>query len=545
MKIFAIVLFFSIVLNAQGTFEPVNSDVYDFLKNLSIKGVITFDYEIKPITRIEIAKKVLEAENKYSLLTTTESTLLESYKQDFSYEINLINKTFDRKVKPEFFILDSNRRLRFFEYADKNFSFFADPILSLSMQSIAGEKLTIRRNGFSFYGYALDNWAYSLSFYDNEESGSNLDMTKQLIPDRGVSITSVKNKSFEYDFVNATIGYYWSDGSISLGKDYLQIGSGRNGSIILNDKAPSFPYIRMDYKPVDWLRFFYFHGFLISNVADSSTFRYNMVPDRNSISDVPKFIAFHSLSFYPINNFSFTLGESIVYSDRIQPVYLIPVMFFRVADHYLSRGNSSSTGNAQLFADASYTNPDIRSKFYGSMFIDELSLNSIFSGGNLSAIGYTLGTEIVDPIFKNSSLNIEYTRINPFVYMNSEEAQSFANDDYVLGHWIGSNGDLISVKYRQNLNDKINLVVGTWYCRKGKQELPIEQYQTPYPDFLYGAKRYETGFDLKLKYQPWQPFSTQAFYSYIRISDELADRTPAYKLGNNHYFGLTISYGFY
>lgn len=545
MKVIAAIIIFSSLLNAQSVFEPVNSDIYNFLETLSIKGIIHFDYEVKPITRIEIAKILLEAESKTSEMTIIENELLEFYKQDFAHEIVLNHKTFNTEVKPEFLVLDDKKRLRFFEYAGKDFSFFADPMLSLSVQSIAKENLTIRRNGFSFHGYALDNWAYSLNFYDNQESGSNLDMTKKLTPDKDVSITAVKKKSFEYDFVNASVGYYWNNGAITLGKDYLKFGSGINGSIILNDKAPSFPFIRIDYKPLDWLRFFYFHGFLISDVPDSSTFRYNMVPGRISISDVPKFIAFHSLSFYPSNNISFTLGESIVYSDRIQPVYLIPVMFFRVADHYLGTGKSSATGNAQLFADASYTNPHLRSKFYGSLFIDELSLNSIFSGGNLSAIGYTLGAEIVDPIFDNSSLSIEYTRINPFVYMNSEEAQTFANDNYVLGHWIGSNGDLISINYKQYLISKINFSIGTWYFRKGKQELPVEQYETPYPEFLYGAKRYELGFTVRLKYQPWHPVLTEAYYSYIRITDELEGRTLAYKLGNNHYFGLTISYGFY
>ena len=405
-------------------------------------------------------------------MTDIENELLEFYKQDFAHEIVLNHKTFNTEIKPAFLVLDGKKRLRFFEYAGKDFSFFADPVINLSMQSIASEELFVRRNGFSFYGYALDNWSYSLNFYDNEESGNHLDMKKDLTPERGVSVTSVKNKSFEYDNVNASVGYYWKNGAVTLGKDYFKIGNGINGSIILNDKAPSFPFIRIDYKPVDWLRFFYFHGFLISDVPDSSTFRYNLVPGRNSISDVPKFIAFHSLSFYPSNNFSFTLGESIVYSDRIQPVYLIPVMFFRVADHYLGTGKSSATGNAQLFADVSYTNPNLKSKFYGSLFIDELSLNSIFSGGNLSAIGYTLGAETVDPIFDNSSLSIEYTRINPFVYMNSEEAQTFTNDNYVLGHWIGSNGDLISINYKQYLISKINFSIGTWYFRKGKTELP-------------------------------------------------------------------------
>jgi hypothetical protein len=544
MKILITIVVFAAVLHSQSVYEPVNSDIYNFFKTLSVKGIVTFDYEIKPLLRIEIAKKLLDADKHAIRMTEIEKDLLAFYIRDFKHEINLIENDFKSDIKPEFIITEKDRRIRLFEYAGKDFSFFADPLLSLSEQSIAGENLFVRRNGFSFYGYALDNWAYSLNFFDNEESGNNLDITKDLTPERGTSITKIKENAFEYDQVNASVGYYWNNGSISLGKEYFNIGSGIIGNVILNDKAPSFPFIRLDYKPVDWLNFFYFHGFLISNVPDSSTFRYSQVDERSSMSDVPKFMAFHTLTFYPTDNFSFTLGESIVYSEYIQPIYLIPVMFFRIADHYLSRDNGSASGNAQIFADASYTNPSIRSKFYGSLFIDELSFNSIFEGGNLSALGYTLGIESADLLFNNSTIGIEYTRVNPFVYMNSVDAQTFTNDSYNLGHWIGSNGDIISFIYKQYLMRSLKLSLSTWYFRKGKKELPDEQYTTPYPEFLYGEKRYEYGMDVRLKFRPWHPVSAEAFYSFIRITDELDGRTLDYKLSDNHYFGVTISYGF-
>ncbi len=544
MKILITILIFAAALHSQSVFEPVNSDIYNFFKTLSIKGIITFDNEIKPLLRIEMAKKLLEADKQKLQLSGIENELLNFYIQDFEHEINLLNNNFEPNINPEFIVTDKDRRIRLFEYAGKDFSFFADPKLSLSVQSIAGENLFVRRNGFSFYGYALNNWAYNLNFYDNEESGNNLDISKNLTPESGTSVTKIKENAFEYDQVNGSVGYYWSDGSISLGKEHFEIGGNNNGNIILGDKAPSFPFIRLDYKPVDWLRFFYFHGFLISNVPDSSTVRYSQVEDRNSISDVPKFMAFHTLSFYPSDNFSFTLGESIVYSETIQPVYLIPVMFFRVADHYLSRDNGSASGNAQLFADASYTNASIKSKFYGSLFIDEFSFNSIFEGGNLSALGYTVGIESADLLLNNSSIGIEYTRVNPFVYMNSVDAQVFTNDSYNLGHWIGSNGDIISFFYKQYLMRSLKFTLSTWYFRKGKKELPDEQYTTPYPEFLYGEKRYEYGFDMRFKFRPWHPVIAEAYYSFMRITDELDGRTLDYKFADNHYFGITISYGF-
>lgn len=544
MKLILFIILISAVLHSQSVYEPVNSDVYNYLENLSASGFITFDYEIKPLTRIEIAKKLLEVELVNNKLNDLQKKLLDFYLIDFEPEIRILKGNFDKKPVSEFFITKADRRLRFFEYAGKDFSFYADPILSGSVQSIAGERLLVRRNGLSLYGYTFNNWAYGLSFYDNEESGKNLDINKTLSPERGTSVTKIKKDAFEYDVVTASLGYQWSNGSISIGKDYFKIGSGKSGNIILSDKAPSFPFIRFDYKPVDWLRFFYFHGFLVSNVADSATFRYNRVPNRISLQDVPKFIAFHSISIYPSANSSFTLGESIIYSDYLQPIYFIPVMFFRVADHYLGRGNSSATGNAQMFADGSYSIPSIKIKFYGTLFIDELSLNSIFSGGNLSAIGYTVGLTVFNLLTDYSSLNIEYTRINPFVYMNSVDAQTFTNDSYLLGDWIGSNGDIVSVKYKQNILRSLEYSVNAWYFRKGKTELPIEQYTSPYPKFLYGAKRYEKGFDIRLKYRPCHPVNAEIYYRYQDIIDEEPGRTLLYKLQDNNYFGLIISYGF-
>lgn len=544
MKFILVFVTFSIVSLAQGMYEPARSDIYKFLEVLSIKGIINFDYEIQPQTRIELAKKIIELEADTTLLNKLERSILEYYVIDYSHEISLIKDDVKPDIQPAFLTFDKENRISFFEYADNDFSIFANPLLSLSLQSIGGEQLFIRRNGFEFYGYALKNWSFSLNFYDNEESGDNLDYTKKLTSQRGTSITKIKKNSFEYDNVTGSAGYYWSNGAISVSKEHLKFGSARFGNIILYDQAPSFPAIRLDYKPVDWMRFFYFHGFLLSNVPDSSTLRYSEVPGRKSIIDIPKFIAFHSLTFYPVDVFSFTLGESIVYSDKIQPVYLIPVMFFRIADHYLGTENGSATGNAQLFADASYKNASMNTKFYGSLFIDEFSVNNLFEGGNLNALGYTVGFETVDLLLENSTLNLEYSRLNPFVYMNSVGTQTYANDGYSLGHWIGSNGDLISLTYTQKLSRKINLLFDTWYMRKGKNEEPEEQYKLPYPNFLYGKKRYEFGFDVRLNYKPWYPVNFEAYYNFTNLSDELDGRSLDYKLLNKHYFGVTASYGF-
>ncbi|MBS4034209.1 MAG: hypothetical protein KGZ85_07095 [Ignavibacterium sp.] len=543
-NIFVFILFFSITLHSQSVFEPVDSEIYDFLERQSVRGVINYNSEIKPLLRSNIGSLLIELEEKKNLLTNLDKDLLRFYLTDYEYEIGLLSNSTSEVEEIKFLTLDREKRVRLFEYTGKNFALFADPMLAFSYGKQFDEYLYIRRNGFRTHAYASSNWGINLRFFDNEETGNRLDEGKYYTHHRGVVITKIKPDAIEYDEVNAGITYAWQTGSLSFAKEYFKIGSGKLGQIILSDKAPSFPFIRLDYYPVDWMRFIYFHGFLVSNVPDSSTFRFSQVPNRTTIADVPKFIAFHMLSVYPTESLSISIGESIVYSEYVQPVYFIPIMFFRVADHYLGRTNASASGNAQMFADLSYRWTEMKTRFYGSIFIDELSLNKLFKGENHSAIGFTTGAEIFDPVLNNSLLNIEYTRINPFVYMNSVDAQQFANEFYKLGHWIESNGDIISVKYEQYILRSLKFSITGWYMRKGAIELPEEQYQSPYPPFLYGERRNDLSVNFNISYSPFHPLYTEVYFNYRDISDNDLNRTALEYSGKFSDFGFSVAYGF-
>jgi hypothetical protein len=282
---------------------------------------------------------------------------------------------------------------------------------------------------------------------------------------------------------------------------------------------------------------------LKSDIPDSSTYRSTSVEGRESISDIPKFIASHMLSFYIGDDISLSIGESIIYSENVEPVYLIPVMFFRLADHYLSSQGSNTGDNAQLFADASYRITPINSKLYGSVFIDELSIEKVLEGENLSSIGYTIGTEFSDLLIPNSGFVLEYTRIQPFVYTNSNDAQTYKSHNYQLGHWTGSNSDIIYLSYRQNILRGLSIKLSGWYFRKGQTEKPEQQYQLPYPSTLYGAKINDKRLNLEMTWQPVHNLFVKGYYTYSDISDEEEGRTEEFMLGENNNFGFALFYG--
>ena len=537
-------LFVWMNISAQTVYEPIDSDIYEFLERLAIKGAIDYHSEIKPIPRKEIASYLLETLSEKKNLTELDLKEIEFYCREYADEISFISDTGKMKLpRTEFFTSGQTDRFRLFNYRDSTFIFNLDPILGLEISNQWGSGYSHRWNGLEFFGYYSENWGYSLDFRDNLEQGDNIDDRKNNVPETGINISKNSENSIQYSVVNAQVNYAWTSGSLSLGKYAVNIGNGRAGQIINSSKAPTYPLIRLDFRPVHWLNFIYFHGFLKSDIPDSSTYRSTSVEGRESISDIPKFIASHLLSFYIAQDISLSIGESIVYSENVEPIYLIPVMFFRLADHYLSSDDSNTGDNAQLFADASYRISPINSKVYGSVFIDELSIEKVMEGENLSSIGYTIGTEFSDLFIPNSGFVLEYTRIQPFVYTNSNDAHTYKSHNYQLGHWIGSNADIFYAAYRQNILRGLSAKLTAWYFRKGQTELPEQQYELPYPSTLYGARRTDKRINLEVMWQPVHNLFVKGYYTYSDITDEEVGRTPEFMLGNFNNYGLSLFYG--
>lgn len=542
-KIILLVTVITGFIFSQSVYESVyNNQVYDFLERQSLKGIIVFNSEVTPLPRKLITEKLLELKDKQNQLTEIEKDQLNFFLKEYFDESSRLKNNFEGIENG--FIASSNRqRLRFYNYSSKDFSVNIEPILGINIGSSYGGDYRHRWNGAKFSGYIGDGWGFSMDFRDNEERGNNLDSIKNFTPSSGINRMITRENFFEYSSVNALLSYSWSYGTITIGKEYINWGSGKGGKLILSDKAPSFPMIRLDVQPLDWLRFTYIHGWLHSGVIDSSTIRTSLVEDRDSHSQVPKFIAAHLLTADVTDELTISLGESMIYGDELEPLYLIPVMFFRLADHYLADQGSNTGDNAQLFADISYKVPSIRTKFYSTAFIDELSITNLLKGKNLSAVALTLGGIIADPVIPNSSFTLEYTRLNPFVYMNSDPVHLYTNHGYQLGHWIGSNADQLYAAYNQHILPQLKINIEMNYVRKGRTELPEEQYQLPYPGFLYGERLSQLMLDFSVRYEFIHDLVAEVYYQYSDTSDEEVNRLLEFVKGSKNSFGLRIFYG--
>ncbi len=483
-------------LRGQVVYEPTHRDVYNFLTRLANKGVLTFNDQIRPVPRSTIEALLTETEGKTDQLSALERQELAFFHREYGHERLLRTDSTLSEPSSRFFKNDLARRFRLYSYADETFKLQVNPIFGIAPNARDGSLNYHQWAGVYLHGYLGKHVGFSFDYREQYEKGPTIDRAKQFSPETG-GVLLTNEGPISYGSVNAVIGTSWKWGSAALGKDFIEWGYGESGKLVLSNKAPSFPFLRLDLNPVKWLRFNYFHAVLNSRLVDSlALYPTNAINPGKPTFSAPlrsKYLVSHTFTFLPSPKVSFSLGESIVYSDRFQPVFLIPIVFFRPADYDNSGGNDRAASNSQFFFGLNLRNVLPKTQVYGTLFIDEIKLRSLFDPAKRrNQVGYQVGLSAVDVPIRHLTATVEYTRINPFVYDNYLPAQVYQSNGYNLGHWMGNNADqwyvALNYRFRRGLQSRAYLMnirkadLGDYYWQNGNKP-------GPQPDFLFGKNR--------------------------------------------------------
>ncbi len=550
--IFFGILIVSYTLKAQIVYEPLYKDVYSFLDRLSLKGIIEFDDLVKPLSRKYVAKKLIEAESKIQMLNNLEKEELEFYKKDYFLEIQGFDKRNENKKYLSFFGQDSAGRFRLFSYSDKKFKLNVSPIIGYEMSFPEKNRNIHSWMGMYAYGYFSDFIGISMDFRTNNEHGTSIDIKKNFTPETGIiPVVYFPGDDIDYSEVKSSVSFDWSWGNAVVAKDFIEYGYAKSGNLVLSNKAPSFPFVKLQLNPVKWFKFYYFHAFLSSNVIDSA----KLEQYKRDIY-INKYFAWHSVVVTPLKGLDISLGESVVYSDKLELVYLMPFMFYYYADDFLSnRHDKPGDANSQIFFSVSSRNHLKNTHLYGTLFIDELTLkgfngtlfvdgqtvvNSLNSKDLRTQLGYTIGLSSVDIPIDNFTFTAEYTRINPFVYGHHDPAQTYTNSSYLMGDWIGQNSDLIYLELNYRFLRGLQATAWGEYIRKGSNDYS-RAYINPQPPFLFGLKNYYKYIGLNLKYELIHELNFELRFRVNMESHELSD--GSFKDNQVNEFSFSIYYG--
>jgi hypothetical protein len=255
---------------------------------------------------------------------------------------------------------------------------------------------------------------------------------------------------------------------------------------------------------------------------------------------IPKFMATHSISIQFNKHLTFTAGESIVYSDRLDVGYLIPVNFFKIYDNIVNGGNILAGSNGQLFFQLSSRNQLPKTHLYSTLFIDEIRTSTMFNRNkSRNQLGFTFGASVTDVVVPYLTLSAEYTRVNPFVYNNLIPAQNYNNHGYSMGDWMGNNFDRFFVGLRYTPLPRLKCQLNYQFIRKGGAGTVEQQYfQQPQPDFLFNPQFNRREVSLRCSYELINNLQIWGFFN-----DRRQEALPSGTFTNIREAGIGFSFG--
>ena len=461
-------------LQAQRILEAIEyTEVYDFLEELTTDGVIHSNAAIKPYTRDAIARMLVEAQSKDSMLNKRQRDDLQFYLQDYALECDTLPTyySYGHRHVTQWITNVSNLSL-----ADPSLHILTkDKVFKMRIRPILGMDLSYNRHGLLMhrvYGAEIQmDIARHLSIWgsirDNSWSGQGVDGSKITKPNYLNNLPGVQYKEANYggDFSDSRGGislYTWW-GSIGVQRERIQWGDAQHCSNILSAHNPAVPMVTLQLTPCKWFQFDYFHAWLPSNVIDSTY--YYLEREKEGVTGreyrpANKFMAANMFTFMPIKYIQFSFGNSIVYAERnVQAAYFIPIAFFKSLDHLLTKGLGSENQNSQAFATIT-VRPTDHLRLYGSFFLDEFKFARLKpSNPEHNPVSYLVGFNWSGWPVKGLALRGEFMRSYIACYTHSIKVLDYKSNSYFMGHYMGDNSQSIFVQlsYRPTRSLRLTL----------------------------------------------------------------------------------------
>ena len=518
----------STILHSQIVYQDIsNKPIYELLDELANERVISVNSAVKPYSRYFIANKLTEAQQHNSLLNERQKKEIDFYLRDYNKEL-LIGKY-------------KNKRFDLFYYSDSLFTFSLNGIFGGQGWSNENGTNYHRWYGAEAFSYAGKHLGIYASLRDNQEKDFLSD-TNVLTKRKGAMHKTIK--PFDYSEMRGGVTVSWKWGTIGIVKDHLEWGTNYNYPNIISSKAPSFAHLKLHLYPSKWFEFNYIHGWLVSEVIDSTkSYSYNGV--RRDVFH-SKYIASNIFTFKPWSKLNLSFGNSIVYSDvGIHPAYLIPVFFYKSVDHTYNSTSDYSGQNSQLFFDIS-ARLIKKTHFYYAMFLDDLSFTRMFDPDQQSNHWSMKWGVRISNLLPNIFVTAEYTRSNPLAYQNDLLSTLYNSNFYWMGHYLKDNADELYLAL--DIRPISRLTCRAWYsiCRKGPEYPYIRERK-----YIWGKKFMESVewkqqiAGLKIEYQVLNDFFMFSELEKQTVDGNFENYNAPFYWGNTLTFSFGLNVGFY
>ena len=431
-------LLISYTITGQVVYESVQrTNIYDFLDELANEKLISINSVVKPYSRAFIAEKLQEAYEQKDQLSKRQAQEVEFYMKD--YRLETVYNTKGMKPLNIFHKKDhvaTSANPVAVTYRDSLVGFSLRPIWGIEYFINSNETAFHRWGGVEAFGYFSKNLGGWVNLRDNHE---NITMTgpTYLNHRSGSPEKGSEKGGIDYSETKGGLMYSWNWGAVGILKEGVVWGNNYNGSNIFSGRTPSFAQLKLVMKPAKWFEFNYFHGWLVSEVVDSSRSYWDGDTYREVMHG--KWVAANMFTFIPVKHLNISLGNSIVYSDiGVQAAYLVPFLFYKSVDHTLNSNNNYAGQNAQMYFDISSRNIKHLHLFF-TLFVDEFKISRVTDSETHNFLGYKGGFSLSNWPVKDLILTTDFTYTLPMVYQHRISTTTFESNNYNMGHYMQDN----------------------------------------------------------------------------------------------------------
>lgn len=467
LKLLFLILFFSVsIASAQIENVPIHNSVYTFLKEMKVKGLISFIREDDPLlSRFEVQNLLNEISNHKNELSNTETKLLKKYQTEFSESLNpdtatqLFNP--DENFFSELSEMYSDKVKYLYAYKEKENNVFVEWLGHFYHGQRFSPEKTTNSNlfdiGFRIRGTIFNHLGYNLTVFKGGVSGN--ESFAEIIEPRLLHnfkwIEDAENIG-NYDFTYGYLKYHTQPVndmhiSVQLGREDLTLGYGYGSKLVLSGDNPT----------LDFIKFNFDYGIINFSSMHASTTGYF---SRNIDERYTKYLAFNRLKLKFENLFDVGIGETIVYSGRgIDLAYLSPVNFYKFTEMAIQ---DRDNGNLYLDLQTKFLkNLEIQATF----LLDENILSHLEELDRYTnKTAYQIGAFWYQPFsLSDLSLIVEYTKIRPYVYTHVDLKNNYTAFGANMGHRIGPNADELMTRLNYNFNEWIRATLEYRYSREG------------------------------------------------------------------------------
>ena len=312
-----------------------------------------------------------------------------------------------------------------------------------------------------------------------------------------------------------------------LGKDRLHWGPGRHGALLVSDNPlpmnmvkliAHYPSGSIQRQKGPQIKFHAFTGTLGSGISR-------------------KYLSGHRVEMNVRDRINFGIAETIVFANRFETIYLNPFQIYTVTELPVKviRGEGlESPDNVLISGDFDLLLKNL--SVYGELMIDDFQPNygwrSYRHWG--SKFGLLFGLYYINPPlppffkggseggFPDSFFRLEYAFINQYAYTHDNNT-NYTHSDSVIGHWIGSDADVLWVNFGHWFTPTLSSSVSFELKRHGEGNVnkphPLDAPFEEDWEFLSGITESTSSVSLSLSYTSVGRYLAEFAYTLSRVKN--------------------------